>query len=63
MADQEFDHIIVGAGFAGCVIARRLVDAGRKVALVRLAAPTPTPRSTIRSARGSCGTPLRTGRT
>ena len=33
-AGQEFDHIIVGAGSAGCVIARRLVDAGRKVALV-----------------------------
>ena len=30
----EFDHIIVGAGSAGCVIARRLVDAGRSVALV-----------------------------
>jgi len=34
MAGQEFDHIIVGAGSAGCVIARRLVDAGRRVALV-----------------------------
>ncbi|MBO0804039.1 MAG: GMC family oxidoreductase N-terminal domain-containing protein [Nocardiopsaceae bacterium] len=30
----EFDHVIVGAGSAGCVIARRLVDAGRRVALV-----------------------------
>lgn len=32
--DTEFDHVIVGAGSAGCVIARRLVDAGRRVALV-----------------------------
>ena len=31
---MEFDHIVVGAGSAGCVIARRLVDAGRKVALI-----------------------------
>jgi len=30
----EYDHVIVGAGSAGCVIARRLVDAGRTVALV-----------------------------
>lgn len=30
----EFDHVIVGAGSAGCVIARRLVDAGRRVALI-----------------------------
>lgn len=30
----EFDHVIVGAGSAGCVIARRLIDAGRSVALI-----------------------------
>ncbi len=31
---MDFDHIVVGAGSAGCVIARRLVDAGRRVALI-----------------------------
>jgi choline dehydrogenase len=31
---MEFDYIIVGAGSAGCVIARRLVDAGRRVAVL-----------------------------
>jgi len=30
----NYDHIIVGAGAAGCVLARRLVDAGRRVLLV-----------------------------
>ena len=43
MAGQEFDHIIVGAGSAGCVIARRLVDAGRKVALVEAGGPDSNP--------------------
>ncbi len=33
-AGGEFDHVVVGAGSAGCAIARRLVDAGRSVALV-----------------------------
>ena len=42
-AGQEFDHIIVGAGSAGCVIARRLVDAGRKVALVEAGGPDTNP--------------------
>ena len=31
---MEFDYIIVGAGSAGCVIARRLVDAGKRVAVL-----------------------------
>lgn len=31
---MEFDYIIVGAGSAGCVIARRLIDAGRRVAVL-----------------------------
>ena len=42
-AGEEFDHIIVGAGSAGCVIARRLVDAGRKVALVEAGGPDTNP--------------------
>ena len=42
-AGEEFDHIIVGAGSAGCVIARRLVDAGRKVALIEAGGPDTNP--------------------
>ena len=29
-----FDHIIVGAGAAGCILARRLTDGGRRVLLI-----------------------------
>ena len=42
-ASTEFDHIVVGAGSAGCVIARRLVDAGRSVALVEAGGPDYNP--------------------
>lgn len=30
----DYDHIVVGAGSAGCVVTRRLVDAGRSVLLI-----------------------------
>jgi choline dehydrogenase len=43
IAAAEFDHIVVGAGSAGCVIARRLVDAGRRVALVEAGGPDYNP--------------------
>ncbi|MGH3266602.1 MAG: GMC oxidoreductase [Trebonia sp.] len=39
MAAGQFDHIVVGAGSADCVIARRLVDAGRRVALMSVVSP------------------------
>ncbi|WP_406162586.1 GMC family oxidoreductase [Streptomyces canus] len=33
-AHTEYDHIVVGAGSAGCAVARRLIDAGRSVLLI-----------------------------
>lgn len=32
--NEPFDYIVVGAGSSGCVIARRLVDAGKKVCVL-----------------------------
>ena len=34
MGSTDFDAIVIGAGSAGSVIARRLVDAGQKVAVI-----------------------------
>lgn len=31
---ERFDYVVVGAGSAGCVIARRLVDAGKSVCVI-----------------------------
>ncbi|MGO2112504.1 MAG: GMC family oxidoreductase [Pseudoclavibacter sp.] len=42
----SFDHIIIGAGSAGCAAARRLLDAGRTVAVVEAGGPIVDPRIT-----------------
>ena len=34
MAIMKFDYIIVGAGSAGCVLAKRLAEAGHKTLLL-----------------------------
>ncbi|WP_418122884.1 GMC family oxidoreductase [Chryseobacterium sp. PTM-20240506] len=31
---QKYDHIVIGAGSAGCILTRRLLDAGKKVLLI-----------------------------
>ncbi|MFI6467299.1 GMC family oxidoreductase [Streptomyces sp. NPDC050528] len=42
-ARTAYDHIVVGAGSAGCVVARRLVDAGRSVLLIEAGGPDTNP--------------------
>ncbi len=42
----EFDHIVIGAGSAGCAAARRLLDAGRTVAVVEAGGPIADERIT-----------------
>ena len=46
MPTQEFDHVVIGAGSAGCVVARRLVDAGASVALIEAGGTGDDPRIT-----------------
>lgn len=46
MFDEEFDHIVIGAGSAGCPAARRLADAGRRVALIDAGGSGDDPRIT-----------------
>jgi choline dehydrogenase len=42
-AEIPHDYVVVGAGSAGCVVTRRLVDAGASVALVEVGGPATSP--------------------
>lgn len=44
--NTHFDHIVIGAGSAGCAAARRLLDAGRTVAVVEAGGPIADERIT-----------------
>lgn len=44
--ERTFDHIVIGAGSAGCAAARRLLDAGRSVAVVEAGGPVNDERIT-----------------
>lgn len=44
--ERAFDYIVIGAGSAGCAAARRLLDAGKTVALVEAGGPIDDDRIT-----------------